>query len=75
LFLQLPPAAQEGVRHAAKATAERGGDAIRVGEAAATYPAVAFWALSREPGRSFLLIPLSDVMDEHYSAYLEIAQA
>jgi len=41
----------------------------------ATLPAVAFWALGGAPGLKFLLMPLSDILDETYSAYMEIREA
>jgi hypothetical protein len=36
----------------------------------AEYPAVAFWA--QAPDRRVLLMPISDVIDETYTAYLEL---
>jgi hypothetical protein len=42
----------------------------------ATLPAVAFWArAATPPGRRFLLLPLSDIIDEQYSAYVELQAA
>jgi hypothetical protein len=38
----------------------------------ATLPAVAFWARGAAPGRRFLLLPLQDIVDETYSAYVEL---
>ena len=37
-----------------------------------TLPAVAFWARGAAPGRRFLLLPLQDIVDETYSAYVEL---
>jgi hypothetical protein len=41
----------------------------------ATLPPVAFWARAATGGRRFLLLPLSDIVDEHYSAYVELRAA
>jgi DUF1680 family protein len=38
----------------------------------ATLPAVAFWARGQAPGRRFLLLPLQDIVDETFSAYVEL---
>jgi len=53
------------------AAAERGEPLAR-DEPLETLPDVAFWALSAEAGRKVLMIPLSDIIDETYSAYWEI---
>jgi len=38
--------------------------------APAEYPAVAFWA--QGPERRFLLWPLNEIVDEHYTVYWDV---
>ena len=82
VFLSAPTAAEAAEEKAAGGvaagalparTAAAQGEALVIREPLETLPAVAFWALSSTWGRKVLLIPLADIVDESYTAYLEIA--